>query len=79
MIAPRVAASHFTTIAALLLAAPLALAQPAAPATDTTTGRPATPAVPAPATVPTVTHRPLPRCRAMLSYLPSLPSLRAPW
>jgi flagellar protein FliO/FliZ len=60
MIAPRVAASHFTTIAALLLlAAPLALAQPAAPATDTTTGRPATPAVPAPATVPTVTAPPV--------------------
>jgi flagellar protein FliO/FliZ len=61
----RRAASYFTTIAALLLAAPLALAQQAAPATDTTTsrpalpasdtttGRPATPAVPAPATVPT--------------------------
>jgi flagellar protein FliO/FliZ len=61
----RRAASYLTTIAALLLAAPLALAQqaapatdtttsrPAAPASDTTTGRPATPAVPAPATVPT--------------------------
>lgn len=59
MIAPRVAASHFTTIAALLLAAPLALAQPAAPATDTTTGRPATPAVPAPGTVSTVTAPPV--------------------
>ena len=65
MIARRAAASYFSTIAALLLAAPLALAQqaasatdtttsrPALPASDTTTGRPATPAVPAPATVPT--------------------------
>jgi len=65
MIARRAAASYFSTIAALLLAAPLALAQQAAPATDTTTGRapapasdtttgrPAAPAVPAPATVPT--------------------------
>jgi flagellar protein FliO/FliZ len=65
MIARRAAASYFSTIAALLLAAPLALAQQAAPATDTTTsrpalpasdtttGRPATPALPAPATVPT--------------------------
>ena len=61
MIARRAAASYLTTIAALLLAAPLALAQqaapasdttltrPALPASDTTTGRPATPAVPAPA------------------------------
>ncbi|GAA0417494.1 flagellar biosynthetic protein FliO [Massilia aurea] len=65
MTARRAAASYFSTIAALLLAAPLALAQQAAPATDTTTsrpalpasdtttGRPAAPAVPAPATVPT--------------------------
>jgi flagellar protein FliO/FliZ len=65
MTARRAAASYFSTIAALLLAAPLALAQqavpatdtttsrPALPASDTTTGRPATPAVPAPATVPT--------------------------
>jgi len=59
MIARRAAASYFSTIAALLLAAPLALAQQAAPATDTTTGRPATPAVPAPATVPTVTAPPV--------------------
>jgi len=59
MIARRAAASYFSTIAALLLAAPLALAQQAAPATDTTTGRPATPAVPAPATVPAVTAPPV--------------------
>jgi len=59
MIARRAAASYFSTIAALLLAAPLALAQQAAPASDTTTGRPATPAVPAPATVPTVTAPPV--------------------
>lgn len=58
MIARR-AASYSTTIAALLLAAPLALAQQAAPASDTTTGRPATPAVPAPATVPAVTAPPV--------------------
>jgi len=67
----RRAASYFTTIAALLLAAPLALAQQAAPATDTTTsrpaapvsdtttGRPATPAVPAPATVPAAAAPPV--------------------
>ena len=59
MIARRVAASYLTTIAALLLAAPLALAQQAAPATDTTTGRPAAPAVPAPATVPAATAPPV--------------------
>lgn len=59
MIARRAAASYFPTIAALLLAAPLALAQQAAPATDTTTGRPATPAVPAPAAVPAVTAPPV--------------------
>ncbi|MBD8626076.1 flagellar biosynthetic protein FliO [Oxalobacteraceae sp. CFBP 8753] len=59
MIARRAAASYSTTIAALLLAAPLALAQQAAPASDTTTGRPATPAVPAPATVPTATAPPV--------------------
>lgn len=59
MTARRAAASYSTTIAALLLAAPLALAQQAAPATDTTTGRPATPAVPAPATVPAVTAPPV--------------------
>jgi len=58
MIARR-AASYSTTIAALLLAAPLALAQQAVPASDTTTGRPATPAVPAPATVPAVTAPPV--------------------
>jgi len=67
----RRAASYSMTIAALLLAAPLALAQQAAPATDTTTswpalpasdtttGRPAAPAVPAPATVPTPTTPPV--------------------
>ena len=67
----RRAASYLTTIAALLLAAPLALAQQAAPATDTTTsrpaapvsdtttGRPATPAVPAPATVPAAAAPPV--------------------
>ena len=59
MIARRVAASYLTTIAALLLAAPLALAQQAAPATDTTTGRPAAPAVPAPGTVPAATAPPV--------------------
>lgn len=59
MIARRAAASYFSTIAALLLAAPLALAQQAAPASDTTTGRPATPAVLAPATVPTVIAPPV--------------------
>jgi len=59
MIARRVAASYFSTIAALLLAAPLALAQQAVPATDTTTGRPAAPAVPAPATVPAATAPPV--------------------
>ena len=71
MTARRVAASYFPTIAALLLAAPLALAQQAAPATDTTTsrpaapvsdtttGRPATPAVPAPATVPAAAAPPV--------------------
>lgn len=59
MIARRVAASYLTTIAALLLAAPLALAQQAAPATDTTTGRPAAPAVPAPGTVPASTAPPV--------------------
>ena len=51
----RRAASYFPTIAALLLAAPLALAQQAAPATDTTTGRAPAPAVPAPTTVLTTT------------------------
>jgi len=51
----RRAASYLTTIAALLLAAPLALAQQAPPATDTTTGRAPAPAVPAPTTVPTTT------------------------
>ena len=55
----RRAASYFTTIAALLLAAPLALAQQAAPATDTTTGRAPAPAVPAPATVPATTAPPV--------------------
>jgi len=55
----RRAASYFTTIAALLLAAPLALAQQAAPATDTTTGRAPAPAVPAPTTVPTTTAPPV--------------------
>jgi len=59
MIARRAAASYFSTIAALLLAAPLALAQQAAPASDTTTGRPAAPAVPAPATVPAKTAPPV--------------------
>ncbi|MBD8724153.1 flagellar biosynthetic protein FliO [Oxalobacteraceae sp. CFBP 13708] len=59
MTARRAAASYSTTIAALLLAAPLALAQQAAPASDTTTGRPATPAVPAPATVPAATAPPV--------------------
>ena len=59
MIARRVAASYFSTIAALLLAAPLALAQQVVPATDTTTGRPAAPAVPAPATVPAATAPPV--------------------
>ncbi|MEF9927638.1 MAG: flagellar biosynthetic protein FliO [Massilia sp.] len=59
MTARRAAASYSSTIAALLLAAPLALAQQAAPASDTTTGRPATPAVPAPATVPAVTAPPV--------------------
>jgi flagellar protein FliO/FliZ len=58
MIARR-AASYFTTIAALLLAAPLALAQQAAPATDTTTGRAPAPAVPAPTTVPATTAPPV--------------------
>ncbi|MBB6135069.1 flagellar protein FliO/FliZ [Massilia aurea] len=55
----RRAASYFTTIAALLLAAPLALAQQAAPATDTTTGRAPAPAVPAPTTVPATTAPPV--------------------
>jgi len=55
----RRAASYLTTIAALLLAAPLALAQQAAPATDTTTGRAPAPAVPAPTTVPTTTAPPV--------------------
>jgi len=55
----RRAASYFMTIAALLLAAPLALAQQAAPATDTTTGRAPAPAVPAPATVPATTAPPV--------------------
>jgi len=55
----RRAASYFTTIAALLLAAPLALAQQAAPSTDTTTGRAPAPAVPAPATVPATTAPPV--------------------
>jgi len=55
----RRAASYFPTIAALLLAAPLALAQQAAPATDTTTGRAPAPAVPAPTTVPTKTAPPV--------------------
>jgi len=59
MTARRVAASYFPTIAALLLAAPLALAQQAAPATDTTTGRAPAPAVPAPTTVPTKTAPPV--------------------
>ena len=51
----RRAASYLTTIAALLLAAPLALAQQATPASDTTTGRAPAPAVPAPTTVPATT------------------------
>ena len=55
----RRAASYLTTIAALLLAAPLALAQQAAPATDTTTGRAPAPAVPAPTTVPATTAPPV--------------------
>ncbi|MBD8564022.1 flagellar biosynthetic protein FliO [Oxalobacteraceae sp. CFBP 8763] len=55
----RRAASYFTTIAALLLAAPLALAQQATPATDTTTGRVPAPAVPAPTTVPAMTAPPV--------------------
>jgi len=55
----RRAASYFTTIAALLLAAPLALAQQAAPANDTTTGRAPAPAVPAPTTVPATTAPPV--------------------
>jgi flagellar protein FliO/FliZ len=55
----RRAASYFTTIAALLLAAPLALAQQATPATDTTTGRAPAPAVPAPTTVPATTAPPV--------------------
>ena len=55
----RRAASYFTTIAALLLAAPLALAQQTAPATDTTTGRALAPAVPAPTTVPATTAPPV--------------------
>ena len=55
----RRAASYFTTIAALLLAAPLALAQQGAPATDTTTGRAPAPAVPAPTTVPATTAPPV--------------------
>jgi len=55
----RRAASYFTTIAALLLAAPLALAQQAASATDTTTGRAPAPAVPAPTTVPATTAPPV--------------------
>lgn len=59
MIARRAAASYFSTIAALLLAAPLALAQQAAPATDTTTGRAPAPAVPAPTTVPATTAPPV--------------------
>jgi flagellar protein FliO/FliZ len=59
MTARRAAASYFSTIAALLLAAPLALAQQAAPATDTTTGRAPAPAVPAPTTVPTTTAPPV--------------------
>jgi len=59
MTARRVAASYFSTIAALLLAAPLALAQQAAPATDTTTGRAPAPAVPAPGTVPATTAPPV--------------------
>jgi flagellar protein FliO/FliZ len=59
MTARRAAASCFTTIAALLLASPLALAQQATPATDTTTGRPPAPAVPAPGTVPTATAPPV--------------------
>jgi len=59
MTARRAAASYFSTIAALLLAAPLALAQQAAPATDTTTGRAPAPAVPAPTTVPATTAPPV--------------------
>lgn len=59
MTARRAAASYLTTIAALLLAAPLALAQQAAPATDTTTGRAPAPAVPAPTTVPATTAPPV--------------------
>jgi flagellar protein FliO/FliZ len=55
----RRAASYLTTIAALLLAAPLALAQQGAPATDTTTGRAPAPAVPAPTTVPATTAPPV--------------------
>jgi len=55
----RRAASYLTTIAALLLAAPLALAQQAAPATTTTTGRAPAPAVPAPTTVPATTAPPV--------------------
>jgi flagellar protein FliO/FliZ len=55
----RRAASYLTTIAALLLAAPLALAQQATPATDTTTGRAPAPAVPAPTTVPATTAPPV--------------------
>jgi len=55
----RRAASYLTTIAALLLAAPLALAQQGAPATDTITGRAPAPAVPAPTTVPATTAPPV--------------------
>jgi len=55
----RRAASYLTTIAALLLAAPLALAQQTAPATDTTTGRAPAPALPAPTTVPATTAPPV--------------------
>ncbi len=66
----RRAASYFTTIAALLLAAPLALAQQAAPATDTTTGRAPAPAVPAPTTVPPTTAPPVAALPGDVAALP---------
>jgi len=66
----RRAASYLTTIAALLLAAPLALAQQATPATDTTTGRAPAPAVPAPTTVPATTAPPVAALPGDVAALP---------
>jgi len=73
----RRAASYFTTIAALLLAAPLALAQQAAPATDTTTGRAPAPAVPAPTTVPATTAPPVAALPGDAAALPGVAAVSA--